>query len=415
MGGRVRHCVIVALALIGTFPIGCGRGEAYFPSSLGSTTGSPGDVGSASGTSGGVTSSGPGTNGSTGGMGTSTATSATTTTGGSPVPGVTTLAGNGTPGTGTFADGSGGPTGQAEFSGPEGIAVDGAGNVYVADSLNYRVRKIDPSGNVTTLAGNGIPGNKDGTGGPSGTAQFNFPSGTAVDRFGNVFVADANNNRIARIDPQGNVTTIAARGLVLYVLSGVAVDRAENLFLTDTKNNRVLEIDPMGNVTTVAGNGTQGHADGTGGPDGTATFDWPTGVAIDTIGNLYVADFKDCRIRKIDLAHNVTTVAGNGVQGFADGSGGPKGTAEFESPAGIAIDQGGNLYVGDAANNRVRRIDQSGNVTTLAGNGIQGFADGSLGPLGNAEFHDPAGVAVDLFNVVYVADSQNNRIRKIVQ
>jgi sugar lactone lactonase YvrE len=409
MGGRARNHLISAIAFaLGWVVAGCGRVDV-FPTSSELGVG----AGASTGNSGG---SGPGA-ASAGGAGTSGVVAGTGSgTGGTVTPPVSTLAGNGTPSTSdqsSFADGTGGPMGQAEFNGPEGVAVDASGNVYVGDSLNHRIREIDPSGNVTTLAGNGVHGDQDGSGGPTGTAEFNFPSGLAVDRHGNVYVADANNNRIRKIDPAGNVTTLAPHGEALFVPSGVAVDGADDLFVTDTGHNRVIEIDPSGTVTTVAGNGQLGDADGTGGSKGTAEFASPTGLAVDAAGSLYIADFLNSRIRKIDPAGNVTTIAGNGTQGYADGTGGPHGTAQFDGPVGIAVDQGGNLYVGDAENNRVRMIDPLGNVTTLAGNGIQGFADGTLGPLGSAEFHNPAGVAVDLIGNVYVADSQNNRIRKI--
>ena len=226
------------------------------------------------------------------------------------------------------------------------------------------------SGNVTTLAGNGTRGYADGTGGPTGTAKFNGPMGVAVDAAGNVFVAE------------------------LY-------------------NNRIRKVDPSGNVTTLAGNGTQGYADGTGGPTGTAEFDRPGGVAVDAAGNVYVADTYNNCIRKVDPSGNVTTLAGNGTAGYADGTGGPTGTAEFNNPGGVAVDAAGNVYVADYGNNRIRKVDPSGNVTTLAGNGTPAYADGTGGPTGTAEFWGPAGVAVDTAGNVFVADGTNNRIRKI--
>jgi sugar lactone lactonase YvrE len=404
MKGRVQHGLIGAATLaLGVAASGCGRGDVFFVENNApvSTTAAPGGT-----SSGGATTGGTGTGG--------------TSSGGTVIvpPPVTTLAGNGAPSsqsTSAFADGSGGPNGTAEFNGPEGVAVDAAGNVYVGDAENFRVRKIDPAGNVTTLAGNGIPGDSDGTGGPNGMAEFSFPSGIAVDSVGVVYVADASNNRIARVDPDGNVTTIVARGTQFLVPSGVAVDFAENLFVADTQHNRVLRIDQAGMVTTVAGNGSEGYQDGTGGPNGTAVFAHPTGLAVDADGYIFVADFLSNRIRRIDSRGNVSTLAGNGMQGYYDGTGGAEGTAMFDSPVGLAIDSVGNVYVGDASNNRIRKIDTNGNVTTLAGNGIEGFADGTLGPLGTAEFHSPAGVAVDSATNVYVADALNNRIRKIVQ
>ena len=148
-------------------------------------------------------------------------------------------------------------------------------------------------------------------------------------------------------------------------------------------------------------------------PSGTTEFYGPTGVAVDTAGNVYVADSINNRIRKVDPSANVTTLAGNGKPGYADGTGGPTGTAEFNEPVGVVVDAAGNVYVADTYNSRIRKVDPSGNVTTLAGNGAPGYADGTGGPTGTAEFSGPRGVAVDAAGNVYVADAFNNRIRKI--
>ena len=211
MGGQVHPWLIGAATLaLAVGAAGCGRSEVFFVES-------PVVAGTSGSGSGGVTI----------GVGSTTNGTSSGTTTGVVLPPVRTLAGNGTPSTqagSAFADGSGS---QAEFSGPEGVAVDAAGNVYVADSVNARIRKIDPSGNVTTLAGNGIPGNRDGTGGPNGTAEFHFPSGVAVDIVGNVYVADASNNRIAKVDPAGNVVTVEARGTELFCRRGWRSTSAE--------------------------------------------------------------------------------------------------------------------------------------------------------------------------------------------
>jgi len=273
--------------------------------------------------------------------------------------------------------------------GNEGIAVDATGNVYVANSLFTSIEvtsslfqgilKVDPSGNVTTLAGNEQAGYADGSGGDNGTARFHFPSAVAVDASGSLFVAD-------------------------------------------TANNRIRKIDTSGNVTTLAGDGDAGFADGTGGPRGTAQFNFPTGVVVDASGNLYVADEQNNSIRKLDPSGNVTTLAGHPDPGsmypnvpsnYGDGTGGPDGTARFLAPWGVALDGSGNVYVADYGNGRVRKVDANGNVTTLAGNGTQGFADGTLGPSGTAELDGPVALAVDACGRVYVADFQTQRIRLI--
>jgi sugar lactone lactonase YvrE len=333
---------------------------------------------------------------------------------------VVTLAGSGDAG---YAEG---PGSAAELNLPYGVAVDSAGNVYVADSANARIRVINSAGDVATLAGNGTSGFADGFGGPDGGAEFYRPYGTAVDSQGNVYVADAD-HRIRKIDSSGNVTTLAGNGFPGFAdgtggangtamfrqPEGVAVDSVGTVYVADFGNHRIRMIDASGNVTTLAGNGHLGFADGTGGPDGGAEFDFPSGVAVDTGGNVYVADKDNNRVRKIDALGTVSTLAGNGFSGYSDGTGGPNGTAEFDFPSGVAVDAQGNVYVADAANDSIRLIDPSGDVTTLAGHGDFGFDDGSGGAWGTAAFASPFGVAVDLAGNVFVGDTDNNRIRII--
>jgi serine/threonine-protein kinase len=226
---------------------------------------------------------------------------------------------------------------------------------------------IDPSGNVTTLAGNGTYGFADGTGGPAGTAEFAVPWGLAVDGDGNVIVADYGNSRI-----------------------------------------RV--IDPWGNVSTLAGNGKFGFADGTGGADGGAEFAGPQSLALDCFGDVYVADTFNNRVRMVDPSGQVSTVAGNGTEGFADGAGGPDGVAEFDNPCAVAADGNGDVFVSDYGNDRIRRIDPWGRVSTLAGSGVDGFADGACA---TAQFHHQEGLTLGERGTLYVADWGNNRVRAI--
>ena len=319
---------------------------------------------------------------------------------------VTTLAGSGIQG---YADGNGT---SASFSAPAGVAVDGVGNVYVADSSNNRIRKITPSGIVSTLAGSGSSGYADGNG---TSAEFNSPWGVAVDGSGNVYVADSSNHRIRKITATGTVTTLAGSGSAAFANGqrtsasfnmplGVAVDGSGNVYVADLGNHRIRKVDVQGNVTTLAGSGTQGAVDAQG---TSASFDSPRGVAVDTGGNVYVGDWGTERIRKIDLSGNVTTLAGSGGFGFADGQGI---SAIFARPNGVAVDGSGNVYVADHNNHRIRKIDVQGNVTTLAGSGDWAFADGQGT---SASFGGPIGVAVDGNGNVYVGDYYNNRIRKI--
>ena len=260
---------------------------------------------------------------------------------------VTTLAGS----TQGYADDTGAA---AQFSGSTGVAVDAAGNVYVADNYNHRIRKVSPTGVVTTLAGS-TQGYADGTG---AAAQCNNPSGVAVDVAGNVYVADWGNNRIRKVSPAGVVTTLAGS--------------------------------------------TQGYADGTG---AAAKFDGPVGVAVDAAGNVYAADSSNRRICKVSPAGVVTTLAGS-TKGYADGTGA---AAKFDDPAGVAVDASGNVYVADWGNNRIRKVSPAGVVTTLAGS-TKGYADGTGAA---AQFSLPSCVAIDGAGTIYVGDHGNHRIRKI--
>jgi D-alanyl-D-alanine dipeptidase len=324
---------------------------------------------------------------------------------------VTTLAG--TAGAAGSADGTGAA---ARFNGPCGVATDTGGNVYVADYFNSTIRKITPAGVVTTLAGTaGAVGSADGTG---AAASFNGPCGVATDTTGNVYVADSFNNTIRKITPAGVVTTLAGTaGTVgsadgtgaaarLYYPTGVATDAIGNVYVADSKNSTIRKITPAGVVTTLAGTaGAAGFADGVG---AAASFRIPFGVATDTAGNVYVADYFNSTIRKITPAGVVTTLAGTEGAGFADGIGAG---ARFSGPTGVATDWIGYVYVADASTNTIRRITPAGVVTTLAGTAwARGSADGTGVA---ARFSAPSGVATDRVGNVYVVDAGNDTIRRI--
>lgn len=301
-----------------------------------------------------------------------------------------------------------GTTNGATFWKPSGVCVDPNGNVYVADFNNHKIRKITPAGVVTTVAGS-VLGYLDGTG---TSAKFNNPTGVAVDNAGNLFVADSGNNRIRKITPGGIVSTFAgstggsADGLGtaanFSLPYGLCFDNAGNIYVADEGNNRIRKITAAGLVTTVAGS-TYGYLDGTG---TAAQFKNPTGVAVDNAGNLFVADSYNQRIRKITAAGVVTTFAGSGANGTADGTGT---AAQFSYPTGICTDINNNLYVADYTNNLVRKITPAGVVTALAG-GTAGF-DYGIGYLVN--FSNPNGVCVDSAGNVFVAEYNTNTIKKI--
>lgn len=320
---------------------------------------------------------------------------------------VTTVAG--APGLAGFADGVGAA---ARFRDPAGVAVDAAGNLYVADQGNHTIRKIMAGGAVTTLAGlAGRFGTDDGTG---AAARFRSPAGLAVDRAGNVFVADTSNQTIRKITAAGEVTTAAGIPGMGGSLDGttatasfrrpsaIAVDRAGNLFVVDHDNETIREIAIDGKVTTVAGTpGDLGHADGVG---PAAQFAFPSGIAVDDAGALYVADNANNTIRKI-VGRTVTTLAGRALErGSDDGA-----MARFASPAGIAVDAAGVVYVVDGT--QALRTIAAGVVATRAGaRSHLGSADG-VGAA--ARFDVPIGVAADRAGTVYVADSINNTVRKV--
>ncbi len=260
-----------------------------------------------------------------------------------------------------------------------------------------------PTVTVSTLAGSSTDGFADGTG---TAAQFKYPIRVAVDASGNVYVADFGNNRIRKITAAGVVSTLAGNGTKGFAdgssttaqfssPTGVAVDASGNVYVADTQNHRIRKITAAGVVSTLAGNGTSGFANGS---STTAQFFRPEGVAVDASGNVYVADTGNTRIRKITAGGVVSTLASSGTD------------ALFSNPSGVAVDASGNVYVAEHSNNRIRKITTGGVVSTLAGSGTEGFADGSGT---DALFSNPNEVAMDASGNVYVADTGNNRIRKI--
>ncbi len=312
---------------------------------------------------------------------------------------VSTLAG----GTGGSADGQGSA---AAFNGSQGLAVDTAGNVYVADNLNYTIRKITPTGLVSTLAGRaGKSGSTDGLG---SAAAFYSPLGVAVDAAGNTYVADTGSSAIRKITPGGLVSTLAGGSSASFDQpQGLALDGAGNVYVADTRNHTIRKITPAGQVSTLAGSaGLKGSADGQG---STARFNAPAAVAVDADGNVYVADDQNATIRKITSSGLVSTLAGSvGLYGSTDGQGS---TARFGRPNGVAVDATGQVYVSDYWTAAIRKITPGGLVSTLAGDPWQG---GSADGLGSAAgFNHATGLAVDGSGNLYVADRDNNAIRML--
>ena len=325
---------------------------------------------------------------------------------------------------GSSFSGDGGAATAARFNAPGGVAVDGGGNIYIADTFNHRIRKVTASsGNIETVAGVGGAG-YSGDGGAATTARLSYPYGVAVDGSGNIYIADTDNHRIRRVDAAtGNISTVAGDGTEDYGGDGgaaraaklsspydVAVDGDGNLYIADTNNNRIRKVTASsGNIETVAGDGTDGYS-GDGGAATSAEIDTPWGIALDSAGNIYFAGSWNEVVRKVTVSSgNIETVAGDGSNDFY-GDGGAATDAALDGPRGLAVDGSGNIYIADSYNNRIRRVDTSGNIATFAGGGS---AQGDGGSAAAAELGQVRGVAVDGSGNIYIADSDNNRIRKV--
>jgi sugar lactone lactonase YvrE len=336
---------------------------------------------------------------------------------------LTVVAGTGAVG----PSGDGGAATSASLTYPYGVAVDASGNVFIADTINHRIRQVEAAtGVITTVAGNGTAG-FSGDGGAATSASLNYPYGVAVDASGNVFIADSNNHRIRRVEvATGVISTVAgngtpgfsgdegpATGTTLYYPFGVAVDASGNIYIADTTNQRIRRVEaPTGLITTVAGNGTGGFS-GDGGAATSASLNGPNGVAVDASGNLFIADEWNQRIRRVEAATGViTTVAGNGTAGFS-GDGGTATSASLARPTGVAVDASDNLFIAEYSNLRIRRVEAAtGVITTAAGNGEKDFS-GDGGAATNASLNLPDDVAVDGSGNLSIADYGNGRVRQV--
>lgn len=318
---------------------------------------------------------------------------------------VQTIAGNGQKG---YLNGNGT---NSSFKKLSGLALDAAGNVYVADQENHRIRKIDIQGNVSDYAGNGEKGYQDGY---RMNAKFNSPMGITIDKEGNIYIAEYDGNYVRKISKDGNVSTLAGNGTIgnrdgkgsearFSGCTDIAVDQNGNLYVTDFNNNTIRKVTQTGEVTTYAG-GNKGYQDGL---KNEAKFNGPIGLDIDPYGNLFIADYNNLRVRKLSREGRVTTLAGSDQVGLQEG---PGNQVSFRAPQDVVVDQSGNVYVSDLENNLIKRINKDGNVSIIAGNKSIKAQDG---PALNSGFNYPGNLTLDSRGNIIVSDQNNYRIRKI--
>ena len=322
-----------------------------------------------------------------------------------------------------FGIGDGGAATAAELYRPAGVALDGLGNLYIADTGTNRVRQVSSSGTILTFAGTGVaaPG---GEASPAVSTSLMTPTAVAVDQSGNLLIVETGANRIRAVAADGAIRTNAGTGAAglgpdshpavqtqLRAPQGVCLDRSGNLYIADTGNSRVLLAPSQGQVATAAGNGAPGAA-GDGGPAPIAQLNQPTACALDSAGNLYIADTYNHRIRKVDSTGNIATVAGTGIAGRS-GDEGPATSAALNTPRAIAVDDNGNLYISDTGNNAIRQVTPDGVIHTIAGAGSEGFA-GDGGPALSAWLDTPGGIVLDGSGDLFFADTNNNRLRELI-
>ncbi len=333
---------------------------------------------------------------------------------------ITTVAGNGAGG----YSGDGGQATNAELygPGPAGICFDVTGNMYIGDDGNNRIRKINMMGVISTFAGNGTQG-YIGDGGQATTAELYQPYSTAFDGEGNLYFSEVSNSVIRKVNTSGIISTFAGTGTAGYSGDGgtatiaklggpigIDFDGAGNLYKADADNNRIRIVNTLGIISTIAGTGTAGFG-GDGGQATAATLYSPFDVTFDATGNLYIADSQNNRIRIVNTMGIISTIAGNGTVGYS-GDEGQAINAELDKPIGVICDGAGNLYIADYGNSCIRMVNTTGIISTIVGTGTAGFS-GDGGNATAAELDSPHCLAFDVEGNLYISDDNNNRIRKV--
>jgi sugar lactone lactonase YvrE len=330
---------------------------------------------------------------------------------------ITTVAG-----TGSFSyNGDSIQATSADLNYPRGVVADASGNIYIADYRNARIRKVNTSGIITTVGGNGTFG-YSGDGGAATSATINNPNNVTLDAAGNLYFSDEGNNAVRKINTSGIITTIAGVGSAgssgdggpataagIYTPSGLAFDATGNMYIAEFIGHRIRKINTSGTISTIVGNGTGAYT-GDGGPATAAQLKNPWGIVCDAGGNLLICDNNNHCVRKINSSGVISTIAGTGVSGFS-GDGGQATSARLSYPEGIAIDASGNIYIGEL-NHRIRRISTSGIISTIAGTGTSGYS-GDGGMATAAMMNDPMGICFDPSGNLYIADQQTMHVRKI--
>lgn len=335
---------------------------------------------------------------------------------------IVTIAGSSS--TGAYG-GDGGRADSAQLHGPNCLALDASGNIYIEDYYNFRVRKVSTTGYITTYVGNGTSG-YSGDGGLAYSAQIN-PNGMAIDRHGNLYISDYGYNVIRKVNSYTNIISLFAgqpslpggyagdSGLAIYATfnspKGMCFDKKGNLYIADVNNHVIRRIDSSTNkIWNFAGNHIEAYG-GDGGFAINASLDSPMAVAADNIGNIYIADYLNNVIRKVDTAGIITTFAGNTTMGYS-GDGGPANNASLRHPRGVTVDTNNFVYIADAANHVIRMVDTNNIITTIAGNGTAGYG-GDNGPAVGANLYFPQSIVIDTFLHLYIADADNQRVRKV--